>query len=79
MADRIFFIHIHIKLIRLSQYSHATVIYYGSNIDKENKKSRPKSQMQRGMKKGMHTLFKKMTLPRKAAVIRLFYKRCKSP
>lgn len=68
----IFFIHIHInKLLRLSQCSLATVIYYSSPTLMIKMKSQGlSSQVQRGMRTVMHVLFRRMTLSEKAAVIR---------
>ena len=43
------------------------------------KKLSPKSQMERGMRTVLHILFGEMTLSERAAIIRSFYKECKSP
>lgn len=79
-ADSVFFIHIHInKLIRLSQCSHISAVYYDFlTLMIGGKKSSHKSQMDRGMRTVMYVLFGRITLSGKAAIIRSFYKKCKS-
>ena len=47
-------------------------------IDDLGKNLSPKSQMERGMRTVMHILFGEMTLSKKVAIIRSFYKECKS-